>query len=484
VVFDDVLGLLDTAGPGTAIHLSAPQHSAVSRAELIRDIRRFAAADTTAAPAELSTWVAVRDPYLHVVAAIGSLRTGSVALVEPAGPAAAFDRLAELCRPALVVSDVDGCDVVRWARAHDRPVRIVDRTTMPGPANGTPLSARGDARLQFFSSGTTGAPKCLGVGGGQLVAAVRGVGRRLELGTADVSLSLAPLTHTLGFVTTVLVALAAGGSVAFADPTRPREVLATIAAARPTWCAAAPSMHRLLHRIVTGATVDWPALRVVRSSAAPLPDELAGELERTFQVPVLNAYAMTEAPGEVASQGLAEDRVRGTVGRPTLCEVEIRSEGVVVPAGTPGEVWVRGPNVVPRESSAGPGSWQATGDVGVLDEAGLLRLTGRRADIINKGGVKVWPPDVEAAALRHPQVRTAVAFPIPHRGLGETIGLAVVPTEGAVVESGAVRRLLMAQLPRDRWPSSIVVCDQVPLTPRGKVDRRGLWRLLDGGEAP
>jgi oxalate---CoA ligase len=483
-VFDDVLGLLDAGGTGTAIHAGAPVRARIGRDELIRDIRAFAAGTPAGVGGEDSTWVHVRDPYLHVVATVGSLRRGSVALIEPAGPAAAFDRLAKLCPPALVVCDSDGAAVVRWARERGHRVRIVDRELAALPGTAGP-GAAGEARLQFFSSGTTGAPKCLGIGGAQLVAAVRGVADRLRLGPTDVSLSIAPLAHTLGLVTTVLVGLAAGGSVAFADPTRARDVVDTIGATRPTWCAATPSAHGLLYRIARGAGLTWPALRLLRSSAAPLPDELAAELESHFQVPVLNAYAMTEAPGEVASQGLAEDRVRGTVGRPTLCAVEIRSGGAVAPAGEPGEVWVRGPNVVPRDPSAAPGSWQATGDVGVLDRACRLRLTGRTADVINKGGLKVWPPDVEAAALRHPQVRTAVAFPIPHRGLGEAIGLAVVPRDGESVDGGAVRRLLQSELPREQWPSSIVVWEQVPVNPRGKMDRRALWRLVDGaGVAP
>jgi acyl-CoA synthetase (AMP-forming)/AMP-acid ligase II len=474
-VFDEVLGLLATRPGGeTAIHLSAPERAEVSRDRLVNDVRAVAAGGT-AAPAGSSTWVQVRDPYLHVVAALGSLCHGSVALIEPVGPAAAFDRLAALCWPAQVVADAADAEVVRWARERGHPVRIVDRTPA-GRLNGAGPRGVADARLQFFSSGTTGEPKCLGVGGAQLVAAVRGVGARLALGPADVSLSVAQLNHTLGLVTTVLVGLAAGGSVAFADPTRARDVAATIDAVGPTWCAATPSTHRLLRRIARGAGLDWPALRLLRSSAAPLPDDLAAELEEHFGVPVLNAYAMTEAPGEVASQSLADERVPGTVGRPTLCEVEIRSHGAALPAGASGEVWVRGPNVVPRDLSAAPGSWQATGDVGVLDETGLLRLTGRTADVINKGGLKVWPPDVEAAALRHPHVRAAVAFPIPHRGLGETIGLAVVPRDGQAVDGSAVRRLLRDELPRDQWPSSVVVWDRVPVTPRGKVDRRGLWR--------
>src|SRR5262249_2094134 len=159
--------------------------------------------------------------------------------------------------------------------------------------------------------------------------------------------------------------------------------------------------------LLSAAGLPWPGLRFLRSSAAPMTAESVGELEDYYSAPVVNAYAMTEAPGEVASQAPDTDRLHGTVGKPTLCEVRIKSDGREVPAGKAGEIWIRGPNVVlPR--SAKSGDWLPTGDIGSLDGDGFLRITGRVDDIINSGGLKIWPPDVEAAARTDPSVATAV----------------------------------------------------------------------------
>jgi acyl-CoA synthetase (AMP-forming)/AMP-acid ligase II len=186
---------------------------------------------------------------------------------------------------------------------------------------------------------------------------------------------------------------------------------------------------------------------------------------------------MTEAPGEIASQAPDRDRRPGTVGKPTLCDVEIRSEGKLLPAGRSGEIWIRGPNVVSAGVPAGQ-AWVPTKDIGWLDGDGFLRVTGRVDDIINSGGLKIWPPDVEMAARADPVVATAVAFPIPHPAMGETVGLAVIPVPGRAVDRTALRRRLMAALPRSAWPSTIVVCAEIPRSARGKISRRSLWLQL------
>lgn len=337
---------------------------------------------------------------------------------------------------------------------------------------------RDDVVLQFFTSGTTGTPKCVGIGRGQLISAVQGVARRLSLTPADTSLSTAPLTHTLGMITTILVPLVSGGAVAFADPKQPREFVAALARSRPTWCAASPAGHQLVYRLMSGAGAEWPGLRFLRASAAPLAADVARQLEDHYSAPVISAYVMTEAPGEIASQAPDRDRRAGTVGKPTLCDVEIRSEGELLPAGRSGEIWIRGPNVV----SAGH-AWVPTKDIGWLDDEGFLRVTGRVDDIINSGGLKIWPPDVEMAARADPAVATAVAFPVPHPGMGETVGLVVVPVPGRTVDRAALRRRLMAALPRSAWPGTIVVCAEIPRSARGKISRRALWRQLPGVRA-
>lgn len=471
-VFEQLLEMVATGGAAAAVRRSADLGD-IPRSRLRRDVLGFAAG--LPAGAGNGVWVSARDPYLGLVATLGGLYSSSVAVVDPDDPASRYDLLAAACPPELVVCDDPESAVARWARATSRPVRVADRKPYGGTVR--TAAARPDVLLRFFTSGTTGTPKCVGVGGDQLFAAIRGVAGRLALTPEDTSLSVAPLSHTLGLVTTVLAGLASGGSVTFADPRRPREFQACLAATRPTWCAASPSAHQIAYRLLSGSATGWPGLRFLRASSAPLAVDLVRRMEDYYGAPVVNAYAMTEAPGEIASQALGGEGCAGTVGRPSLCDVDIRSGEGPASAGAAGEVWIRGPNVVCGEHA---GAWLRTGDIGVLDGDGCLRLTGRVHDIINHGGLKVWPPDVESVALDDPAVAAAVAFPIPHDGLGETVGLAVVPGPGREVDRAALRRRLMSGLPRHAWPGTIVVCADIPRSARGKIQRRALWQRLPG----
>jgi acyl-CoA synthetase (AMP-forming)/AMP-acid ligase II len=467
---------------GGHITRADPNQTPVSRDQLLRDITAFASR-TVAQQArdEGSTWVALKDTYLFLVGAVGSLHVGSTALVESNATAAEYEVLAAACPPRLLYADDPGAAAYRWARERGITARLVDAEYLnaAGPSPSAPAAE--SATLQFFTSATTGSPKCVSIQAPQLFAAIDGVAGRLRLGPGDVSLSLAPLTHTLGLITTVLVPLLSGGSVVFADLAQPRLLRLAVAAQRPTWCAASPGAHRLLLELARKAALPWPSLRFLRSSAAPLPRGLSSELEEYFGVPFVNAYVKTEAPGEIASQGIEIDRRPGTVGKPTLCEVEIRTEAGRVPAGYAGEVWICGPNVVigPGGKPADGKSWVATGDLGELDSAGFLRLTGRVDDLINRGGVKISPADVEAAALEYGPVKDAVAFPIPDEHLGQTIGLLVEPRDGEAVDESSLRRFLMTSLPRQKWPARILVSDRMPVNRRGKVVRQSLWKVID-----
>jgi acyl-CoA synthetase (AMP-forming)/AMP-acid ligase II len=468
----ELLELIDRDRASPLVHAGADRE-AVSQGRLLRDVRAFASGlGGLDGEAEGGAWLAVHDPYLLLVGLLGTLGSTSCALMDSASAAADCDQVAAAGLPGAVICDDPRSPVCAWARARSVPVRGMDVGAGDGTAR--PRDGGPERRIRFLTSGSTGAPRCVALGLSQLTAAVRGVARTIRLGPGDVSLSVAPLSHTLGLVTTVLAAWASGGSVVFADLSRPGRLDAAISTARPTWCAASPALLRLLLRPGPGPDRDWASLRLLRSSAAPLPPELAERLEARFQVPVVNAYAMTEAPGEIASQGLDRDRAARTVGRPTVCQVEVRGAGGVGGPGGSGEVWIRGPNV----AAAAPPAWWRTGDLGVLDGSGLLTITGRRDDVINQGGLKIWPSDLEAVVLEHPGVRAAVAFPIPHEGLGEVVGLAVEPRSGEAVDRAAIRRLLMDRLTRQKWPSTIVVCERIPLNRRGKVSRRHLWQLL------
>jgi acyl-CoA synthetase (AMP-forming)/AMP-acid ligase II len=478
-VFQDLLAAAVDGGSATAVHDVASAEEPISRERLARDVE--AVSQTVAAwLAEARTdrpciWVALGGGYRFVAGALGSLCCGSAALVEEQGPESAFDALAAACPPALVLCARPEGDAARWARSRWVPVEVLDRSPERSPVGARRLPPAEEPRLFLFTSGTTGPVMAVGIGPAQLSAAVSGVAAGVGLGTDDVSLSIAPLTHTLGFITSVLAALTSGGSAAIADLLRPRDVVRTLSAARPTWCPGSPAAHHLMLQLVRQTGAAWPGLRLLRSASSPLPEAIRTEVESHFGVPMINAYAMTEAPGEIAGQPVSERRP-GTVGRPSLCEVELRPVGDGVDRVEGAELWVRGPNVVETPARDAQG-WLRTGDVGVLED-GHLRLTGRTSDVINSGGLKVWPPEVEAAALEHPAVGLAVAFPVPHPALGEKIGLAVVPRSGCSVERATVRNLLMTRLPREKWPATIVVCDQLPRGARGKVQRRNLSRLL------
>lgn len=469
-----LLELIDRNPASPLIHADA-EREAVSYGQLLRDVRSFASClGGLDASSDRAAWVAVHDPYRLLVGVLGALSTVSCAMVETSAGPADCEQMAKSGTPAAVISDDPASPICAWAREHAVPVLGVDLAGGGGAA-ALPRDRGPERSLRFFTSGSTGVPKCIGLGLPQLRAALQGVARTIELGPEDVSLSTASLSHTLGLITTVLVAWASGGSVVFADLNRPRGLDAAITRAGPTWCAASPALLRLLLRLSGARDLDWSRLRVLRSASSPLPLELARELEARFEVPVVNAYVMTEAAGEIASQGIDRDRRPGTVGRPTVCEVEIRSAGAEVGAGASGEVWVRGPNVA---APSDPSGWLRSGDMGVMGEDGLLTITGRRDDVINQGGLKIWPPDLEAVVLGHEKVRAAVAFPIPHEALGEVVGLVVEARPGEDLDRADVRRFLMERVARQKWPRTIVVCDSIPLTRRNKISRRRMWQLL------
>jgi acyl-CoA synthetase (AMP-forming)/AMP-acid ligase II len=471
--------LASEAGPPAI--LATPARGHVGRRRLHDAILAFSRSLTALDGEPCQVWVGTRDPVLLLVGVLGSLCVTSCALLEVDDREHEYDEAARSTPPAAVVTDDPGSALAAWARGRGVPLVPVEASVLAAPVESR-RPDEGETLLGFFTSGTTGAPRSIPVRSEQLLAALRGVAERLSLGPDDVSLSIVPLAHVLGMVTTTLTALLSGGAVAFADLAQPRLVGRVIATARPSWCAASPSAHRMLLYAAHSLDLDWSSLRFLRTASAPLPAGLAVELEGFFGVPLISAYAMTEAPGEIASEGFDHAQRRlGTVGKPTLCEVEVRSEAGKSPAVGVGEIWIRGPNVMPSAMAPERGGWFATGDLGALEEAGFLRLSGRVNDLINQGGLKISPAEIEAAVLDLPEVSTAAAFPIPHRTLGQAAGLAVVPRQGMSVDRKDVRRILAERLSRRKLPASIVICDRIPTNRRGKIVRRTLHKELQVG---
>ena len=259
--------------------------------------------------------------------------------------------------------------------------------------------------------------------------------------------------------------------------------------ANPSWYTAVPTMHQaiLARASRNRETIDSVQLRFLRSSSAALPTQVMKELEKTFNAPLIEAYGMTEAAHQMASNPLPQ-RVRkpGTVGIPTGVEISIMDEsGRHLSPGGIGEVVIRGPSVTTgyqnnsdANAKAFSDGWFRTGDQGVIDDDGYLRLTGRLKEIINRGGEKISPLEVDEVLIAHTAVVQAVTFAVPHEKLGEEVAAALVLREGATTTKVEIREFANHRLADFKVPRRVIFLDEIPKGPTGKLQRMGLAKKL------
>ena len=339
--------------------------------------------------------------------------------------------------------------------------------------------------------------------GANLAASARNIAESLALSPADRCLNIMPLFHVHGLMAAVLATVKAGGSVICTDGVYGADFFNWMRAFRPTWYTAVPTMHQALASLAAERADflrQFP-LRLIRSSSAALAPQLLGRLENVFEAPVIEAYGMTEAAHQMASNPLPPGiRQPGSVGRATGTEVAIMDEGgQLLGEGATGEVVIRGDNVTrgyeaneAANRAAFTGGWFRTGDEGVIDADGYIRLTGRLKEQINRGGQKIAPREIDEVLLGHPRVKQAVAFAIPHAQLGEEVGAAVELSAGEGVDASAVdasvldlsvlREWAGARLAAYKVPRIILQVDEIPKGPTGKVQRIGMAQRL--GIAP
>jgi acyl-CoA synthetase (AMP-forming)/AMP-acid ligase II len=284
---------------------------------------------------------------------------------------------------------------------------------------------------------------------------------------------------------TILATLHAGASVFCTPGFNALKFYGWLGASEATWYSAVPTMHQMIvsrarnNEDIIGAS----KLRLIRSSSAPLPAQVMSELETTFDVPVVEAYAMTEASHQMTCNPLPPlERKAGTVGIAAGPEVAIMNEkGDLEPAGTIGEVVVRGSNVTPgyenneaANAECFSKDWFRTGDQGVMDDDGYLSLTGRLKEIINRGGEKISPREVDEVLMDHPAVLQVVTFAVPDKKLGEEIAAAVVLREGADASDQDIRKFASGRLANFKVPRKILILDEIPKGATGKIQRIGL----------
>jgi acyl-CoA synthetase (AMP-forming)/AMP-acid ligase II len=337
-----------------------------------------------------------------------------------------------------------------------------------------------DVALILHTSGTTSRPKRVPLRSRNVIASVTNIASHYRLGPQDVSLCVMPLFHVHGLVAAALSTLATGGTVVV-----PRRFTAAAfwPAARllqPTWFTASPTPHHLIMmRSRQSHVAARERLRFVRSCSSALSPALMEQMEQHFGVPVLEAYGMTEACHQMASNPLPPGRrVPGSVGFATGVDVAVLDEhGTMVTTGTPGEVCIRGPNVIDwyednAEANAASFTqgWFRTGDQGVLDTDAYLRLIGRIKELINRGGEKIAPREVDEVLELHPGVTEAVCFGVPHSVWGEEVEVAVVLSEP--VSERALIAHCRQYLADFKVPTHVHIVKDIPRTPTGKVQRR------------
>jgi len=351
------------------------------------------------------------------------------------------------------------------------------------------IARANDIALVLHTSGTTSRPKMVPLSQRNLCASAGHIVETLRLSPADRCLNIMPLFHIHGLIAGVLSSLAAGASVFCAPGLSVLQFFRWMADAKPTWYTAVPTMHQaiLAHSDQSRAIPDQVHLRFIRSSSAALPPAVMRKLEQTFNVPVIESYGMTEAAHQMASNPLPPAaRKPGTVGLAAGPEIAIMDpENRLLPTGATGEVVIRGPNVIaayennPEANAAAfTNGWFRTGDEGVLDADGYLTITGRLKEMINRGGEKVSPREVDDVLMAHPNVASAATFPVPHPTLGEEIAAAVVVERGVTLTEQALAGFLSSRLADFKIPRRFVFVDEVPKSPTGKIQRHQLATAL------
>ena len=387
--------------------------------------------------------------------------------------------------------------------------------------------------LLLHTSGTTATPKLIGLTEANVLASASAVATTLGLSAGDRVLNVMPLFHIHGLVGSLLATVVGHGSIVCTSGFDAFAFRRQLGELGVTWTTAVPSMYRALllrHRDpISNPSVDplpGPSpdsehgtprpLRFVRSSSATMPDALWNDVEALLGCPLINAYGMTEASHQMTSNPLLSGERRiGTVGRgegaevaiavhnatgapvsgldsgphssaPTQSASDVDETSVVTQAaGHVGEVVIRGPGVMggylaPESANdtawvgGGDGRWFRTGDLGEFDSDGYLRLVGRIKEIINVGGEKVSPNEIDDVLLQHPAVAQAAAFAIPHDELGEDVAAAVVLKANATATERELRQFVAQHLAPQKVPGRIVVVDSLPMTGSGKIKRIGL----------
>jgi acyl-CoA synthetase (AMP-forming)/AMP-acid ligase II len=434
------------------------------------------------------------------VAILAVAANATCAPMNPAYGAAEVDRYFTDLRPRALITEVDST-----ARevALLRGIQVIDLTTTVDAEAGLFMLASDqeialsretvsptDVALLLLTSGTTSRPKVVPLTHVNICTAACSWGPTLALTETDRCLNMMPLFHGHGLIATVMASLAAGASVICTPGYESKDFFGWLTTFHPTWYSAVPTIHQaiLAEARRRGERAADHRLRFVRSGAARMPPHIFAELEQIFATCVIEFCGITEtAASPVACNPLPpRPRKADSIGLPVELDVAIMDAGgVFLPRRQTGQVVVRGASVTSgydgdpmatEETFAG--GWFKTGDQGFFDEDGYLFLVGRTKEIINRGGEKVAPAEVDQVLLEHPSVAEAATFAIPHRTLGEEVAAAIVLRPGAAATQKDIRQFAMVRIAAFKVPRQVFFVTEIPKGPTGKVQRLGMAAKL------
>ncbi len=500
-----------SASSASAVALSAPGRTALTHGELRRLITRTL--DT------LNAQGIGRNDRVAIVLANGPemaacfIACASGVTSAPLNPAYRADEfefyLSDLNAKALIVEQGSTSPAIDVASKLG--VRLIDLIVQPGQAAGDfTLQARDGAAsaptahpgfaqpdevsMVLHTSGTTSRPKIVPLSQRNLCASATSIRDTLRFTATDCGLNIMPLFHIHGLIAGVLAPLSAGSQVFCTPGFNALKFFGWMDEAKPTWYTAVPTMHQaIVSRASKNADViARHPLRFLRSSSSSMPPQVIRELEDIFKAPLVEAYGMTEATHQMTANPLPPAaRKPGTVGRAAGPEVAIMAnDGSLLASGETGEIVIRGPNVTAgyennptANAEAFSFGWFRTGDQGVMDTEGYVSITGRLKEIINRGGEKISPREVDEILMDHPAVAQVVCFGMPHPKLGEEVAAVVVLREGQQASERELQEFVAKHAADYKVPKKILFMDEIPKGATGKLQRIGLAQKLGLGAA-
>ena len=496
-----LLGILKKA-TGTSVVIEAPGQESLSYGALLNLVENTVLALNRSGIRRNDRVAIVLPNGAEMAAAFIAVSCGATAApLNPAYRKPEFDfYLSDLDAGALIVEEHSSSPSLEAARELNIPVLLLKKggSATAGefvlePVNSRPdntvtspeYAGRDDVALVLHTSGTTSRPKIVPLTQGNICASAENIRTTLALTARDRCLNVMPLFHIHGLIAAILASVSAGAGIFCTPGFNALKFFAWLEQAQPSWYTAVPTMHQaiLARAGKNKETVRKSALRFIRSSSASLPPSVLHELEETFNAPVIEAYAMTEAAHQMTSNPLPPGtRKPGSVGIPAGPKVAIMDQaGNLLEQGSTGEVVIQGNNVTSGYDSNPVANrenfvngWFRTGDQGIMDEDGYLTITGRLKEIINRGGEKISPREVDEILLDHPAVSQAVTFAIPHDKLGEEVAAAVVLNDGQTASESDIRAFAADYLAGFKVPKKVLILDDIPKGATGKVQRIGL----------